>query len=58
MLDLSAAFYTIDRSTLLNRLSVHFGISGTVLTWLSSYLTDRFQSVLIEGNYSSDLNLM
>ena len=58
MLDLSAAFDTIDHSTLLNILSVNFGISGTALTWFSSCLTDRFQSVLIEGNYSSDFNLM
>ena len=58
MLDLSAAFDTIDHSTLLNRLSVNFGISGTALTLFSSYLTERSQSVLIEGNYSSDFNLM
>ena len=58
MLDLSAAFDTIDNSTLLNRLSVNFGLSGTALTWFSSYLTDRFQLVLIDGNYSSDFNLM
>ena len=37
---------------------VNFGISGTALTWFSSYLTDRFQSVLIDGNYPSDFNLM
>ena len=58
MLDLSAAFDTIDHSTLLNRLSVSFGISGTVLTEFSSYLTDRFHSVLIDGYYASDFYLM
>ena len=58
MLDLYAAFDTIDHSTLLNKLSVNFGISGTAITWLSSYLTDRFQSVLKDGNCSSDFNLM
>ena len=58
MLDLSAAFDTIDHSTLLNRLSVNFGISGTALTWFSYYLTDRSQSVILVGNYSSDFNLM
>ena len=58
MLDLSAAIDTIDNSTLLNRLSVNSGISGTALTWFSSYLADRFKLVLIEGNYSSDFNLI
>ena len=58
MLDLSAVFATVDDCTLLNRLSVNFGISGRSLMWFSSYLTDRFQSVLVEGNCSSDFNLM
>ena len=58
MLDLSAAFDTIDHSTFFSRLSVNFGISGTVLKWFSSYLTDRFHSVLQEGNYWSDFTLM
>ena len=58
ILDLSAVFDTIDHSTLLKRLSVNFGISRTALTWFLSYLTDRCQSVLIDGNYSSDFNLM
>ena len=60
MLNLYAAFDTIDHSTLLNRLSVNFGIPGTAIrpTWFTSYLTERSQSGLIEGNYSSDFNLM
>ena len=58
MLDLSAAFDTIDHSILLNRLSVNFGISGMALTWFTSYLTERSQSVYVEGNYSSDFKLM
>ena len=49
-LDLSAVFDTIDHSILLNRLNPSFGLTGTVYSWLESYLTDR--SVHI-GQYSS-----
>ena len=40
-LDISAAFDTIHLNTLLERLREDFGIGGTALTWLRSYLTDR-----------------
>jgi len=36
-LDMSAAFDTIAHSTLLNRLLVGFGVSGSALTWLHYY---------------------
>ena len=52
-LDLSAAFDTIDRSTLLSRLSTSFGVNGTALAWLTSYLTNRTQTVCM-GSVSSD----
>ena len=52
-LDLSAAFDTIDHNILLSRLSTSFGISGTALTWLSSYLNNWYQIVRI-GSASSD----
>ena len=47
VLDLSAAFNTLDHTILLDRLSRYFGFSHTVLRWFSSYLTGRIQSVTI-----------
>ena len=52
LLYLSAAFDTIDHSTLLERLHVHFGISGTVLQWFKSYISNRQQRVHIDGSLS------
>lgn len=53
LLDLSAAFDTVDHTILLHRLEHCLGIRGTVLNWLSSYLTGRCFTVSI-GNFKSD----
>ena len=57
LLDLSAAFDTINHSILIQRLRSVFGISGSALSILSSYLTDRSQSVLIGKSLSSEIPL-
>ena len=43
LLDLSAAFDTISHKLLINHLKYHFGITDTILQWISSYLTNRSQ---------------
>ena len=40
MLDLSAAFDTIDHNTLLQRLEHSFGIKSKPLKWITSYLSN------------------
>ena len=52
LLDLSAAFDTVDHRILLTRLENLVGISGTALAWLRSYLTDRTFSVQL-GEFTS-----
>ena len=43
LLDYSAAFDTVDHSILLTILKESFGITGSVLAWIRSFLTDRHQ---------------
>jgi hypothetical protein len=45
LLDLSAAFDTVDHETLLRRLNVSFGLCGAVIEWFTSYLDGRTQFV-------------
>ena len=52
LLDLSAAFDTLDHNILLKKLKLSFGISSVVLRWLESYLTERNQTVLAGGRAS------
>ena len=57
MLDLSAAFDTIDHDILLHRLRHRFGITGVALDWFGSYLKGRMQRVCIGSILSEALPL-
>lgn len=58
LLDLSAAFDTVDHSILLSRLALRFGVDGQVIAWIESYLKDREQFVQIENTKSSVRQLL
>ena len=47
---MSAAFDTIDHNILLHRLSHHFGITNSVLSWFRSYLNNRSHCVDVNNN--------
>lgn len=57
LIDLSAAFDTIEYEVLFRRLCHHFGISGDVLAWIKDYLLDRTQRVVIGDSMSSPEHL-
>uniref|UniRef100_A0A8C2H2H7 Reverse transcriptase domain-containing protein n=1 Tax=Cyprinus carpio TaxID=7962 RepID=A0A8C2H2H7_CYPCA len=52
LLDLSAAFDTIDHTILLHRLEHFVGINGSALAWFKSYLYDRHQFVAVNEEVS------
>jgi hypothetical protein len=49
LLDLSAAFDTIDHQKLLDLLQHRVGLGGSALSWMKSYLEGRYQTVSING---------
>lgn len=57
LLDLSAAFDTIDHDILLKRLSTKLGVEGVVLQWFQSYLEGRSQRVSVHGSISDKFDL-
>ena len=55
LLDLSAAFDTVDHGKLLEVLYNDIGIRGTVYNWCKSFLTNRTFKVKIENSYSNEM---
>ena len=53
ILDFSKAFDVVGHQRLLRKLS-HYGINGTTLTWLESWLTGWTQRVVVEGECSDE----
>ena len=53
LLDLSAAFDTVDHDVLLKRFEVSFGVCGTPLKWMKSYVVGRTQTVIVNRSKSS-----
>ena len=58
ILDLSAAFDTIDQCQLLSRLlNAEFGVHAKALSWLETYLEARTQRVKIDDAMSETIPL-
>lgn len=57
LLDLSAAFDTIDHHVFLERLTEDYSIGGSVTEWMESYLTNRTQQITIDGQFSDNISL-
>ena len=57
MLDLSAAFDTLDHVIMLDRLEHMFGIQCRALSWIRSYFQGRTQCVDVDGSKSSRVEI-
>ena len=57
LLDLSAAFDTVNHDTMLRRLEYSFGIQGKALSWFASYLSGRTQRIMINESLSKPFKL-
>ena len=53
LLDLSAAFDTVNHHILLNRLEHSFGVQQQALMWFKSYIENRTQNRQVKGALSS-----
>ena len=57
LLDLSAAFDTVNHDTMLRRLEYSFGIQGKALSKFASYLSGRTQRIMINESLSKPFKL-
>ena len=52
VLDFTKAFDKVPHKRLLHKVQ-HYGIRGSVSSWLSNFLTNRIQRVVVDGQSSS-----
>ena len=57
ILDFSKAFDTVPHKRLLHKLS-HYGITGKINLWIASFLLDRKQCVVVDGESSSSARVV
>ena len=57
LLDLSAAFDIVDHDLLLTRLQVSYGVKGSALAWIASFIQHRSQFVNFQGQHSTRIQL-
>ena len=58
LLDMSAAFDTVDHDLLIHRLSTAFGFQGKVLSWIESFIRHRSQTVSFGEELSAESNVV
>ena len=58
LLDLSAAFDTVDHEIMLEILKSSFGVNGSALGWIKSFLSDRKQFVSVNQVLSSSFPMI
>ena len=53
LLDLSAAFDTVDHDILNERLHTPFGVRGSALAWINSFIRNRTETVVFDDSFGN-----